>query len=272
MSHSDSDDERPPTRRRVLLNNSDNYKEWERSILSRLIQKDLDEVVEADAQLPSGAPAAQKAWLRKDRKAWAVVDESLSTAVHDVLPPHVLDINSTTPTGLLAKSLLDHLRTTYSAARATRKAELYRLIWRTDIDESDPMVSISLMRRAFNDLTASSVVLADSQLSYAILIALPSSYATLSSTFYMLGDPSSADVISAIHDEFRRRQTQENGALALQAKLSRSTTKGSNWHEKTGKFGSGRTKLPVIRDGTKPYCEFHNTNSHSTTDCQAAQR
>ncbi|RXK39060.1 hypothetical protein M231_03684 [Tremella mesenterica] len=145
MSPSDSEEDRPTTRRRVTLTSSDNYKEWERSILSRLIQKDLDEVVEVDAVVPSGPATDQKAWMRKDRKAWAAIDESLGSAVHNVLPPHLLDIHTTSPTGLLAKSLLDYLRATYSAARATRKAELYRIIWRTDINETDPMTSISLM-------------------------------------------------------------------------------------------------------------------------------
>nr|ADE10067.1 rve [Tremella fuciformis] len=133
------------------------------------------------------------------------------------------------------------------------------------------MASISLMRRAFNDLTASSVTLADSQLAYAILIALPASYSTIASTFYMLGDPTSADVISAVNDELRRRQTQENGALALAAKMAKlsgiSNKKNIRNYQREQK-----ERTPAIKDGSKPYCEFHDTNSHSSTDCRAAQR
>ncbi|RXK35920.1 hypothetical protein M231_06840 [Tremella mesenterica] len=96
------------THRRVILTGSDNFKDWERSILARLIQKDLDEVIEEDATLPLQLAEEKKSWLKKDKKAWAAIDESLSAAVHNVLPPNLLDLTST-PTGLLAKSLLSHL-------------------------------------------------------------------------------------------------------------------------------------------------------------------
>ncbi|RXK40373.1 hypothetical protein M231_02356 [Tremella mesenterica] len=228
MSLSDSEEEKMISRRRVVLKGADNFKEWERSIVTRLIRKDLDDVIQSDAQVPTTAVERQT-WGKKDRKAWAAIDESIDSSIHNVLPPDLLDISTSTtasPLGLKAKSLYDHLRLNYSAARSTRKAELYRIIWRTDIEESNPITSISAMRRAFNDLTASSVSMADSQLAYAILIALPPTYSVLASTFYMLGDPSSAEVISAINDEFRRRQTQEANTLALTAKVPRQLSQG----------------------------------------------
>ena len=99
MSLSDSEDDKTTTRRRrVNLTGSDNYKEWERSILSWLIQKDLDEVVEEGAAVPE-TYAEQKSWIRKDRKAWAAIDESLSASVHNVLPAYLFSIHFSAPTG-----------------------------------------------------------------------------------------------------------------------------------------------------------------------------
>ncbi|EIW65635.1 hypothetical protein TREMEDRAFT_66358 [Tremella mesenterica DSM 1558] len=211
MSSSDSEGEKTLSRRQTILKGADNFKEWEHSILAQLIQKDLDDVIQSDAQTPV-VLEERKAWEKEDRKAWAAIDESIDSSIHNVLPPHLLDITSSSassPSGLKAKSLYDHLRLNYPAARSTRKAELYRIIWHTDIEEANPITSISAMRRAYNDLTASSVSMADSQ--------------------HMLGDPSSSEVISAINDEFRRRQTQETSTLALAAKLPKSSTQ-AKWN------------------------------------------
>jgi hypothetical protein len=49
--------------------------------------------------------------------------------------------------------LLEHLRKAYSAAKASRRIKLLRLVWRTVIEEGeDPSKAMGDMREAFNDL------------------------------------------------------------------------------------------------------------------------
>ena len=68
--------------------------------------------------------------------------------------------------------------------RGGRKAELFRIIWRSDIREGTNLMEvISSMRRPFKDFIASITAMDDSQLAFAILIALPDSFSTLDRTF-----------------------------------------------------------------------------------------
>jgi hypothetical protein len=97
-------------------------------------------------------------------------------------------LDGTTRSVLVAQSflLLEHLRTVYSATRGSRKVELLRMIWRTDIHEDeDPVPVISRMREAYNDLTgnSNSDMLDDNSLALAILMALPLSFSTIVQTF-----------------------------------------------------------------------------------------
>lgn len=114
---------------------------------------------------------------KTDRQAYAAINQSLDGALHNIIPVELTRISShTSPSSLThswAKSLYDYLTATYSAARGTRKAELFRVIRCADIHEgANPVEAIVNMRRAFNDLIASNATMDDSQLAFTILIAL----------------------------------------------------------------------------------------------------
>jgi len=200
---------------KVILLGPDNYKDWLQSIINQLVLKDVYDVVsgleEYPAALPTGpAPILkQKAWIKKDHQAWAIINSSLDRAVNATLPSVLGEISTASPSisSLVAQSrlLLEHLRETYSSARGTRRVELLRLIWRTNITEDeDPTIPITNMREAYNDLISSSNIatMPDLDIASAILLSLPETYSTLVQSFILRNERRSADVITGVLDEF----------------------------------------------------------------------
>ncbi|WVN90755.1 uncharacterized protein L203_105998 [Cryptococcus depauperatus CBS 7841] len=260
MSHTDYDDENISCRP-ILLSGHDNFKDWERDITNRLVGRDLYEIA-AGIESYSSLEQDQANWRKKDIKAWAFINSSLEATVHDLLPPDNISIQSLSKSTLSqAYSLFSHLRETYSVIRGTQLAELYYVMWKTNIEEaSDPMGPIEEMKKAFNHLRASQKPVSDVQLAYAILIALPPSYISLAQTFFFQNTPSSVDVISSISNEWRRRTSLQGSRVALTSRTQhKDTTRKCNQRLSTSRNIPGKT----------PYCDFHRTTTHWSRDCKA---
>ncbi|RXK41468.1 hypothetical protein M231_01176 [Tremella mesenterica] len=257
----------PLTINKVILRSSDNYKDWLGAVTNRLILKDVYDVASGLEDYPKPV-FEQKKWIKKDRQAWAIINGLLDRSIHNVLPSELAIVSSNVTfetiqgesgvqTIALSQSglLLEHLKANYSAARGSRRVELFRLIWRTNIQEDeDPLPVISGMREAYNDLASSTkTVFADNDLATAILLSLPPSYSTIVQGLSMRDSITSADVISTVGDEYRRRTAQETE----QALLTQTKTKVSS-----------RKQL----DGSKKekkWCAHHNSKSHNTSECIA---
>lgn len=263
MSLHEADEDHLHTRVPVLRG-SDNYKEWQRFITNRLMAKDLYDIAFNLEPLSSASGTAGPAlWRKKDRQAWSLIDSSLDVNVHHNLPSHLGQIQTDNRrTFAQSALLLSHLDEQYSAVKDSRQAELYRIIWRTEIEEDeDPAPVIGSMRQAFNDLAASKVRVDDSQLAYAILLALPPSFAAIAQAFYLEDTPQSLSVISAINGEWRRRQ-QVGAASALQANARDARKKAP--------ASAGRPTPPPSRfTDSKRFCEYHRSTTHWTKDCRA---
>lgn len=271
---SDTEDTHPRTKI-IKLDGPDSYGAWYRSISNTLLIKDLSSIADGSEPMPLLTDTAQwKKWSRDDRKAWGLVDSSLSDVVHGSLPANLVEYispvvepaqtaTSITPgipqtsSPACSSLLLSYLRATYSANTGSRKAELWRAIWRNDLEEGvDPNVHLSSIRSAHSALLVSGTSLADSDLAYAILMSLPESYNTVVQSFYLLPLVTSAAVITAINVEWRRRHNAESTtALKARALLVNKPFLPE--------------KAPSVSYPSNPnaYCDYHQRKGHSTKEC-----
>jgi hypothetical protein len=89
---------------------------------------------------------------------------------------------------------------TYSAARGSSKAELLRMIWRTDLVVADPTPHVAKLKSAYSAIVAAGSKMDDEELAFAILMSLPSPYDPLVQSYYLSDHKDSASVINAIID------------------------------------------------------------------------
>lgn len=157
---SDSEDAGISRHRIVLLDGHDNYKEWLRYLRNLLTGKDLLDVADGTDTQPSDSTLLM-AWKKLDKKAFSVIDATLTQNVHDNLPvllteyhsPPTIDKSQAVQVPLPASShiLLSHLQSTYSAILGSRQAELLRIIWRTDLPEGqDPTPHLAQLESAYS--------------------------------------------------------------------------------------------------------------------------
>jgi hypothetical protein len=107
-------------------------------------------------------------WIKKDKKAFGIIDGSLSQLVHHNLPSHLStwhalvqrdsahtdEYRATLPSA--SERSLKHLQETYSAARGSRRAELLAIIWRSQLVEGeDPTVHTGKLKSAYSAITVS---------------------------------------------------------------------------------------------------------------------
>jgi hypothetical protein len=127
------------------------------------------------------------------------------------------------------------------------------------------MKGINVMINAFYILKMYDTSLDDSQLAMAIAIALPFSYRHIEFASHGPPEWSSSRVTSAVSDELFRRKCQaernEKAAKAVEAAKAQLAQEPKPTKKKSRK--------PVVKDGSKPYCQIHNVNSHSTQDCRS---
>ena len=255
---SDSDETSTTRSRVILLDGHDNYKEWLRYVRNILNGKDLYDVADGTDPCPSAEDIEDlKTWKKQDKKAYSLIDASLTQNVHDNLPSHLSEYTNNL-TKASSYVLLSHLVDTYSAARGSRKAELLRIIWRTDLVEGeDPTRHVAKLKSAYSAIVAAGSKMDDEELAFAILMSLPSSYDTLVQSYYLSDHKDSASVINAIRTEWRRRDTSDMKDMALVA---------ARGHQ--GGSGNKEKQYPYDENA---YCEHHHRRGHATKDCRNPQ-
>jgi hypothetical protein len=282
----------------VYLEGPDNYREWLRSIENTLIEKDLDDVVEGNELRPTPIAAnanALLAWTKKDKKAFGIINSSLSALVHNNLPSTLSSwsvlaqqdeltraLPPNTPLGVKTDAsraaslrLMRHLTTTYSASRGSRRAELLAIIWQSHLAEGDdPTVHTSKLKSAFTAIsTATGSGMNDQDFCFALLMSLPPSYNTLVQTYYLAPFLESQSIIDAIRAEYRRRVVDEqrgtaNALITSTPFKRRGPTRNTNSRPLNGQVA--RPPLGQIAPHGAKWCHIHQTSAHDLKECRTA--
>ncbi len=127
-----SDDERPITYKVSTLKGADHYAEWELSIASALLAKDLLEYTVKTRPFFDNPSAAQKKDLIRFGKAWAIIIQSLSPVVQSSLSTAARSTSAPNP-----QLLWDKLKSQYSPSGGSCLAALLHNIWATPIQEGE---------------------------------------------------------------------------------------------------------------------------------------
>ena len=152
-----------------------------------------------------------------------------------------------------------HLRDTYSAAKGSRKAELLRTIWRTDLAEGeDPSPHLGKLKSAYSAIVTAGSKMDDEELAFAILMSLPSSYDPLVQSYYLSPQKDSASIINSVQTEWRRRDTAEVRETVLLAKTSLLA--------KTAQRRQGQGQQRGSYD-ENAWCNHHQRTGHHTNHC-----
>jgi len=275
--------------KRIYLDGPDNYREWLRSIENTLIEKDLDDIVDGNEPRPAVTTAddtdALSKWTKNDKKAFGIINSSLSSSVHNNLPSilsswsvlsqqdaairassHDASLEAATNASLPASfRLMQHLTNTYSAARGSRRAELLAIIWQSHLSEGDdPTVHTAKLKSAYTAIgTATGSGMNDQDFCFALLMSLPPSYNTLVQTYYLAAYMDSQSVIDAIRAEYRRRIVdEERGASNA---LITSAPPKSRPQLRNTRSSPGQPPM----HGSK-WCHIHSTSAHDLKDCRVA--
>ena len=262
---SDSEDAGISRHRIVLPDGHDNYKEWLRYLRNLLTGKDLLDVADGTDTQPSDSTLLM-AWKKLDKKAFSVIDATLTQNVHDNLPvllteyhsPPTIDKSQAAQVPPPASSyvLLSHLQATYSAIQGSRQAELLRIIWRTDLPEGqDPTPHLAQLKSAYSAIVTAGATMRDVELTYAILMSLPPSFDPLVQSYYLATTKDSSSVINAIRTEWRRRDSLEWKETALVAKVKQG---GERKHKGKRQLGPDESA----------WCENHQAHGHNTNNCR----
>lgn len=199
----------------AILDGPDSYDEWFRGITNVLLITNLSEVadgthlvsqLDAETTANAGDPRLLRTRRKQDRKAYGLINSSVSTTVIRSVPAHLAfyDASAEKANSYL---LLEHLKATYSSRTSPRQAELWSTVFRSDLEEgSDPTPFMARLKDAFDNILATGTDIPDHVLSYAILGALPPSYSVVAQTIYMDEKPPSTTVLAAIRTEWRRRK------------------------------------------------------------------
>lgn len=264
------------TFKQVVLEGPDNYNDWYRGITNTLLIRDLIDIAEGTELPPlpekgkeddAAHLARLKSFRKDDRKAYGLINASVSTTVIRSVPSSIATYD---PIGAIGWShvLLAHLTSTYSSGNGPRQAELWQLVFRSELDEGvDPTPFVSKIKGAFEDILGSGTDVPDHVLSYAILGSLPPSWSILAQTIYMVEKPTSASVLAAIRTEWRRREGTAQRESALLVKAKKISTEGANVST-VNNAGSHFKDWP--RD-PNAYCENHKKNGHATKDCKGGK-
>jgi len=210
-----SDNKETKTSRNISLSGQDNFSDWLRSINNLLLVKDLSDIVNGSYLM--SASMDNRAWRKADRKAFGHINGSVDKIVFLTIPSNLVVYDAVLST-LSAQRLLNHLISTYSANTGACQAELYHIMFCTDLAEGEnPAPHLAKIKAAYADIISQGESLSDSVLSFAILLSLPQSYSTLVQSFYLASDKLLNSIISAIWTESRRREMEvKKEALSVQ--------------------------------------------------------
>jgi hypothetical protein len=170
--------------------------------------------------------------------------KSLSNIVTASLPSDIKDPFSPTPV-----ALWKHLEATYSAQNGARTAALLQEVWGKVIPEGEnPASHIGRINSCYAEIIQGKID-HDTMLAFAMIQALPESFATIKQALWLRTPLKSADVAAAVQAEWSRRSSGEEN-VALKARLQQ----------------AGRGFTPRPRDGSK-YCDLNKTTGHSNDQC-----
>lgn len=238
--------------RTTLLRGSENYADWELSIATSLMAKDLLDCVHDSPPLPSN-----KIKSRRFNKAFAIIIKSLSPIVQSSLSSTARSLTFPNPQ-LLWQELSDN----YSASAGSRQAALLHDMWTIPIGKSeDPTPHMAQIRSAHAQINNGGENLSDRMLAFAMAMALPDSYNTLKQSMWLEKDLKSATVAGAAQAEWLRRQSSVHTTALLVKRFGNTSIGPSGIRQKNRK----RDNLPP-RDPTA-YCENHKIFGHSTANC-----
>jgi hypothetical protein len=248
----DSDNE-TKSYKTLQLKGSDNYADWELSIATTLMTKDLLDVIHTPRPSPpdTGSTAVYNATTRKHSRAFALIIQSLSTVIQSSLSPAARSI--TTPD---ASVLWAELKQKYSASSGSRKAALLQAVWTTRAAEGeDPASALASIQSAHAQINNGGMQLPDELLAYAMTMALPESFSTLQQTLWTHNDLASSTVANSVQAEWARRNASNTTAL-----YAKSNT--NNYNNKSAK------QYRQNQSSTGQWCAFHRVETHNTRDCR----
>lgn len=232
--------------RAVILTGPNNYADWELSIRTHLILRDLE--IRPPVKLGDNPSPQERENNKKARQAFALIIQSLSPEVQASLPAHIRSVDSAD-----SLALWEELKTQYSAAVGARKALLFQQMWATPLAEGeDPAKVMGDIRSAHAQINCCGETLSDEALAYAMTLALPESFTTVKQTLWLQTPLTSAAVQSAVQSEWSRRS---NGQPATAHKVL--TTRTPNDCPKGNK----------TRKWTEKWCSIHKVSTHNTRDC-----
>jgi hypothetical protein len=235
------------------LKGQENYAEWEFSVLSVLLAKDMIQYLEESPRTESSTKQEQK-FNREYRKTYAILVQSLSTIVQSSL-----SATARNPLDTNVKTLWAELKSSYSAVAGARQDSLLHNMWTTPIVENeDPLPQLARNKSAHAQINAGGENLSDRMLAYAMAIALPDSFNTMKQALWLQEAPTSTAVSAAIQAEWTRRQSDEATGSALAARLKTSSS------GRSGKPPSSSSRPFLAQNYPSLYCDEHQMHGHST--------
>jgi hypothetical protein len=167
-----------------------------------------------------------------------------SNIVTASLPSDIKDPFSPTPV-----ALWKHLEATYSAQNGARTAALLQEVWGKVIPEGEnPASHIGRIDSCYAEILQGKID-HNTMLAFAMIQALPESFAAIKQASWLRTPLKSADVAAAVQAEWSRRSSGEDN-VALKARVQQ----------------AGKGFQPKPRDGSK-YCDLHKTTGHGNNEC-----
>lgn len=188
----------------VTLFGPHNYAEWELSVKTSLILKDLE--IGAPVNIGDTPSPKDKYNYKKFRQAFALLIKSLSPEVQASLSAEICSVESAN-----SLALWNELKAQYSAAVGARQAHLLQQMWATPVIEGeDPNKHMAEIRSAHTQINSGGENLSDQMLAYAMTLALPESFVTIKQTLWLKEPLTSSAVQAAVQAEWTRRTTEES--------------------------------------------------------------
>lgn len=179
---------------------SSNYHTWKQRIIHLLALKDLDEFV--DEEQPANLDGdGGRSWLRKDRKAQAIIGLSISNELLE----NVRNCTS-------AKQMWSSIKDVFERHTLLNKLAARRQFYTAVKSESETILQFSnRIRQLADTLKSMSVLIDDSELAMALLNGLPEQYDALISALDAVGN----DDHTLSFDHVKARVMQEEQRMGM---------------------------------------------------------
>ena len=257
---SDNEEERSNLFRVMTLKGADNYADWQLSLGSTLLAKDLYDCIQSPLPTVSQpTTAAQKKELKRFAQTYAILIQSLSQIIRSSLSSAARNISQPDP-----QLLYQELEQQYSAISGARKAALLQEMWTSKVGEGEnPSALMARIQSAHAQINAGGGNLGDDMLAYAMAMALPESYNTLKQSLWLRSPLTSAEVAGSVQAEWSRRQSEEQVGTAL-------------WTNKQ-QFRRPGNQQPFTQpshnsNNKKKWCHYHKSTTHSSENCSTLKR